>query len=345
MCPAPLTGAASMGLMETYRMIRIAKEVHSPVASELAGDSGEGEVNDAIEQVIAERGQGLAVRRYAAIRVPQGSNSSGKFEIDTLLVSPFGIVGIEVKNWGGRLDIGDDGVWQQVSSRGVLKQHTDPLVLIREKMQAVARYLEARDVPLPEELFSSLVVLVNPRLRIGSGIAQLGDVVHFGDLKKTLSPMVNPNGVGMLAKLGMFLGLLPKTAPRITNGANVIDALDELPTWDRVLLHGGRVLKGDVARPGVPLANGDHLTRKQARSMRMAIPRSWVSGWVALPTVTWTDYENKKHKETLMGRSSIRIKLAGQSSEEDISVLSVMSIDFGYRDHSYFKTGRLSPHR
>src|SRR5262245_19287949 len=101
-----------MSLWTTFRTIRAASRRHPPDA---AGEEGERLALDVVQQLV--RSRQAACRLYPSLRVPR-QDAPGKYEIDLLVATPHGLLGLEVKNWGGTVEEGDNGRWEQVPSRG-----------------------------------------------------------------------------------------------------------------------------------------------------------------------------------------------------------------------------------
>ena len=79
-----------MGIGERIRTIREARRVHHPEVAVVAGDEGERLALGRVQAVA--RTAGPLCRIYPALRVPR-SGERGKYEIDLLAVSPYGLVG------------------------------------------------------------------------------------------------------------------------------------------------------------------------------------------------------------------------------------------------------------
>src|SRR6266511_3653401 len=191
-----------MGLWDTMRTIRAARQVHLPDAAVTAGDAGERAALDEVQRLA--RSRGAACRWYPALRVPR-SGEKGKHEIDLLIASPHGLIGLEVKHWGGGVEAAGNGEWHQVSSQGEWRRHDDPAALVAAKVAAVRDYLAAHGVAVPAAALASAVVLTNPGLALGTGIAGRADVVRLPELAGLLVPRLGPPR-GFWAALGRLVG-------------------------------------------------------------------------------------------------------------------------------------------
>jgi hypothetical protein len=324
-----------MGFLDRYRIIREARKIHLPESTDVAGDEGERAALEVADKLIRKRGRHLPCRCYPSLRVPRPGDR-GKYEIDLLVASPFGLVGLEVKNWGGEVEVGRPGHWEQISSRGEHRDYDDPLALVQEKIHAVQAYLAAQGVPLPANTTTATVVLTNFRLTLGPQLSKLPGVIRLVMLEEMLTPWVNPNAPGFWAALARKLALARTTSPVFADFAAVTNVLDRLPTWDLIGLYGGKVLKGDVTGPGITLAAGNHLSRRDAQMLQLHVPRSWLLGWFATPSVSWNDAGGAGHWERLQMGTTLGMKMAGQSIEVQVPIEHVLAVRFGWRDHSYY---------
>jgi hypothetical protein len=326
-----------MGLLDTYRTIREARKRHPPEPTHAAGDEGERAALEVADRLVRQRARGLPCRLYPAMRVPR-PGGGGKYEIDLLVATPFGLAGLEVKHWGGEVELGRPGKWEQVSSVGEPRRYEDPLALVQDKVRAVEAYLASLGVQVPANSTTALVVLTNSRLALGPQLSKMPGVVRLPLLEELLTPWVNPNSPGFWAGLARRLGLARATAPVFPDLGAVTRILDKLPTWDLVGLYGGKVLKGDVSGAGVALASGRRLTRGETQAVNFHLPRNWLLGWFGTPSVSWTAANGAQRSERLQVGTTVAIKAAGQPVEVQVPVEHIMGIRFGWRDHTYYES-------
>lgn len=324
-----------MSLLAKYRAIRSARQVHPPDPADESGDAGEAQVLAEVQAFAA--GLRPPIRCYHSLRVPR-TDEKGKYEIDLFALSPFGLLALEVKNWGGQVDAHGDGPWARVNSRGVLQTPVeDPIRLVEAKAAAVAAYLTANGVAVPPNALDHALVLNNPRLRIGPQIERRPHLFRRIGLRPLLRQRLYPNRPGLGPMLRRLIGLEKATPPVLPNFAEVVRVLDRLPTWDAIALHGGRLLKGDIAGMGVQLASGKLLTRRDARGLRFRIPRSWIFGWFFSPAVSWTDKAGARRRERLAPGQVLTIRLAGRKEEAPAPIEQIETVAFGWEDDSYYR--------
>jgi hypothetical protein len=326
-----------MSLWDTFRTIRAASQWHLPDAADTAGDEGERLALDVVQQLA--RARQAACRLYPSLRVPR-HDAPGKYEIDLLVATPHGLLGLEVKHWGGTVEDQGNGRWQQVSSRGEARDHDDPLAAVAAKMTALAAYLAANGVSAPGQALTSAVVLTNPRLVLGPQLVGHPHLVRLAALRSLVTPLLPATRTGFWAALQRLLGLDKTPAPVLPRFAEVTHVLDRLPTWDLVYLHGGRVHKGDIVGPALALASGKTLGRTDAVALQVHMPRSWWLGWFTTPAVSWADAAGVRQREAVKLGQTIAVRLAGRGEEVHVPVEHVERIHFGWRDESYYRAAK-----
>lgn len=145
-----------MGFWKTREQIRESQRVHTQERADNAGDAGEQDVKNVVDRIITHCESGLGVRTFGSLRVPQLGSKQKKYEIDLLVAGPYGLIGIEAKNWGGRLDVGHGGKWERVTSVGESLVQESPVALNEQKMRSVEAYLAAKGVVVPPGSTSSI---------------------------------------------------------------------------------------------------------------------------------------------------------------------------------------------
>ncbi len=320
-----------MWLTDRYRLISTAAERHLPEAADTAGDSGE----VAALAALREEQRGRAGRLYGSLRVPR-HEAQGKYEFDVVVVTPHLLYGIEVKHWGGSLAPGPRGKWRQMSSQGESRDHEDPTLLIAAKLEAMAHYLKRQKIPFDRRALRSLVVLTNPRLALDHRLEQQTDVVRLTGLQQLVGNSLWPDSAGWIPTLLRRLRLARSTPPAFEAYSGLVAALDRLPTWDRVLLHGGQTLKGDLVRPEIALTQGRPIHRRQAARIVVHMPRNMLLGWFQTPRITWFDRSGGRSTAPVRSDQQLVLKLAGQSATRHIPLAHVREIEFGWQDESYY---------
>lgn len=188
-------------------------------------------------------------------RVPRDVTAAamGRYEADLIVITPRRIVNLEVKNWSGRLRVQGDR-WVQLQRNGNEVVHDNLLAYNRDKLWAIHRYLFHCGVPLAPERFHQAVVFANDALDLDPAIAQHPAVLRMDSLASVLG-----NGTSAARQLAAKVlqwvaqadvaSTLTEALLQVISPAQVkaaADAIGALRTWDRLTLHGGRVMQGDV---------------------------------------------------------------------------------------------------
>jgi hypothetical protein len=194
---------------------------------------------------------------FGGKRVPRriGDPKGGRYEIDLIVITPRRLHVIEVKNWSGVLSLDGDS-WVHDRHCGERKVFPDLVDYNHVKSIALQRYLESCGIEVPVERVVQTVVFANPRLRMDSRIALNPNVVTADMLEDYLycqrGPSLGAYAVSALIQLcaeadeasklsdGLFDIMSPGTVSRVRA------AVDELQTWDRLQLLGGREVIGDL---------------------------------------------------------------------------------------------------
>ncbi|MBI1830502.1 MAG: S1 RNA-binding domain-containing protein [Planctomycetes bacterium] len=327
-----------MWFSDRLELIRTARTLHEPLAGDVAGDEGELAALTSVQDWVGSQARDCRV--YPSLRVPR-QDKKGKFEIDLLLLGPNGLLGLEIKHWGGRVELGRPGQWHQVSSVGAQVDHDDPLDLLGKKMDAVRTYVqEVNKVSIAHQAIHRRVVFTNPKVILGPNLSKHPDVVALPTLPSMLTPLLHPNPSGWWASFKRLLGIEATQPHAIGDPGDVSRVLDRLPTWDRITLYGGRILKGDLVRPEIQLVGSQALRRRDASVIRFSIPRSYLFGFFYSPTVSWTDSTGAARSEYLQLPQELSIRLAGQSDVERVRGEHITEIALGWRDETYYDAPR-----
>jgi hypothetical protein len=308
-------------LAQKMKWLRKAQTRFPVIASDQAGILGE-QLALAQLQAICRKLNGKATV-FQSLRVPK-AQGSGKYEIDLLLVSEVGILAIEVKHWGGSLSR-QKGKWLQ--ERGSeQKTLVDPVPLNAEKVESLRHWLLRRNIAVPPKAMHSIVLMTNSQVRLGKELKSCDEVVELVDLMATA-----------LLKCGQARRRFWQKKPAQAYGFHeLIDALGELPTWDRLQLHGGQVILGDLEYMAVPDVQASALQRKYIRHARAVIFRRLFPGLFLKARLRITDWSGKRKVFPLHPEAKLVFRPAGQNGKEEISWLHVESLRLGWKDQSYY---------
>lgn len=194
---------------------------------------------------------------FGGKRVPQrvGARQGGRFEIDLIVITPRRLHVIEVKNWSGRLSL-EGQAWVHERCCDERKVFSNLAIYNQGKADALQRYLASQGAEVPAERMVQTVVFTNRRLQMDRWIEEHPGVVTARQFERYLRLQ---RGTSRLAYALSALiqacaeadesrkladGLFDVMPPRMVE--QVKEAVGRLPTWDRLRLHGGRELIGDL---------------------------------------------------------------------------------------------------
>lgn len=304
--------------MERKALIQAANHIHSENEAIAAGRKAELQVGDYLLSTL--QGPLRQVQIWHDIRIPR-PDDSGRYEIDFLLASPYGILVLEVKNFGGSLSVeAGSGRWLQTTSTQQRKVHEDPLALTAKKLEALRRYLESQGLSCRPQSLQLRVVQANPRLVMSRELASKSQICRLEDLADSYYTLL-PTKAGLLG-----IGRSPKAFPRM--GA-LVKALNALPSWDEIELHGGKILRGDLYR-----SYGSILpSREDTQFIRLLVPRHPIWGrlhpCLALYTRRLGGFLPLPWIRILRGQERLRFQAAGSADSTEIPSYSVRAIRFG----------------
>lgn len=309
-------------LAEKIKWLRKAQIRFPMIASDQAGSLGEQLAVTELDSVLKKLNGKAEI--YQSIRVPK-AQGSGKFEIDLLLVSEVGILAIEVKHWGGRLSR-QKGKWLQERGQEQ-KVLVDPVPLNAEKVASLRHWLKLKNMDIPAAAIHSLVLLTNVQANLDKSLKTCDEVVELKNLM-----------AAALSKCGQTKRFFWQQKPaRVFHFETLISVLDELPTWDRIELHGGRVVFGDLEYISVPDVKASALQRKYIRKVRVLIWRKMLPGLFFKAKLRVTDWSGKRTVYPLHPEAKLVFRPAGQNEKEEIAWMHVETLQLGWKDQSYYK--------
>ncbi len=308
-------------LAQKLKWLRKAQKKFPMIASDQAGTRGEQLALAELKTILKKLNGKASV--FQSLRVPK-SQGTGKYEIDLLLVSEVGILAIEVKHWGGRLSQ-QRGKWLQERGQEQ-KVLVDPVPLNADKVDALRLWLGRRKIKVPAKSMHSIVLLTNDQVTLGTDLKACDDVVELTNLMATA-----------LLKCGQAKRWFWQKKPdRDFDFQALMAALEELPTWDRLELHGGQVILGDLEYMAVPEVKASALQRKYIRQARALIYRRILPGLFFKARLHVTDWSGKRNVYPLHPDARLVFRPAGQNVKEEISWLHVESLQLGWKDQSYY---------
>lgn len=310
---------------EKISSLRKSQKVFPPVESDQAGNQGEQVAFENLKYL--QKQLNCHSQIFRSLRVPK-QKGVGKYEIDLLLVSQKAILVIEVKNWSGHL-ARRNTTWVQ-ERRGEAKILPDPLQLNREKQQALAAWLSSRGIDVADHCIHSIVLLTHPKVTLDAELKKQPDLATLISLAVTTQIKCGLPKSKFLTKKPSFGYDYKK----------VIAALGQLPTWDCIRLHGGRLVFGDLENIVIPGVKATDLQRKKVRGMAVQITRRLFPGLFLPARIQVRDWAGSGTSYPLHPKSRIIVRLAGQNEIQEFSCLHVESLRLGWKDDSYYRSAR-----
>lgn len=186
-----------------------------------------------------------------------------KNEIDLIVVSDKKLYVLECKNWSGRLTKRGDK-WIQIKNRKNKQyseiEHDDVVLKNNEKLKALLRYLNSKGLDVKFSDCAQKTILMNKNLAIDSEEIYNSNAVippdkldtYLGKQKNSLAPHQR-----FFASIINII-LDEESSGKVIDGLfkrigghqhkQLIHEINTLPTWDKVVLYGTKVLSGDVIK-------------------------------------------------------------------------------------------------
>jgi len=260
---------------------------------------------------------------FRSLRVPKGKGN-GKYEIDLLLVSQAGVLVIEVKHWGGKIAV-EKGGWIQIRGQEV-KSLPDPVKLNQEKLLALRQWLRKHQIEVPDACIQSIVFFTNPKISINRDLKKKPGIVTSENLLQTvLDTCSQPKR-----------SLWQRRPTAQFSYSTLIARLEQLPTWDRVQLYGGRVVHGDLDYIVLPSIKGSVVSRKNVRFANILMSRRAFPGLFLPSKVLVKNWDGRMTFLPLLPGAKLVFRAAGQLERQEIALQNVESLQLGWKDDSYY---------
>ncbi len=244
-----------------------------------------------LRQLVATHFNHKGAHLFAGRRVPCPRRGMRR-EIDLIVLTPRMISLIEVKNWSGEL-LDRGPVWLHVRRGGDELRHPNLIDDNREKRNTFLDYLRQHGLA-PGRDFAARhvvpkVVFMNPNLTLSPSIRAHPDVITRDKLATFLDRQPSAGLAQRVFSSLVEFCLGAEAAHGLTGCldagrfAALVKCVEEIRTWDRLRLLGGKVLTGDLYRLHV---GGRPLPREQV-GPRGSIPVAWSRGrWGLVKALT-----------------------------------------------------------
>ncbi|WP_372526613.1 nuclease-related domain-containing protein [Piscinibacter sp.] len=277
---------------------------------------------------------------FGGKRVPRAPGQrAGRYEIDLIVITPRRLHVIEVKNWSGRLSL-DGAQWVHERSNGERLVHPNLATYNQAKAQTLSRYLVSHGTAVPSPRIAQTVVFTNQRLQTDRAIEEHPNIVTAQQLERYIRQQ---RGASRWAYAFSALiqacadadnackladGLFDLMPPLMVDGARA--AIAELRTWDRLQLHGGRELIGDL----LWIHNRDGRLAAEAFASATAYTLRWRRGMLGiLPLMGWGSFGHMHDRQTgwrpVAVNDCVYFHEAGQAQPAVIALRAVDRIEIG----------------
>lgn len=231
-------------LQEYYSLLQT--PVYLEDAATEAGRKAEQSLRQMVENHVSYQG----AHTFIGKRVPSPKGS--RKEIDLLVVSARTLHVLEVKNWSGELRL-EKAKWVQIKRNGERVECPDLVSYNSEKSELLRQHLAAEGIQLPARFLSQKVVFMNANLQVEKAIAAVADVITPDKLKSYLDAQKRQNTAEKLLFPIIKYCLSSEEAENRGGLAadkldKLVSVIDRLGSWDRLFLHGGKVLTGDLLK-------------------------------------------------------------------------------------------------
>ena len=220
-------------IAELKKTSKIAAEEFIPCPKIEAGDEGELIIRKLLRRELSSW-RNCAI--YHGPRIPHPSGK-GKMEIDFIIATRFRIFVVEVKNFSGSLVLASNNKdWKQ-TKEGKSAYHSDPVEIIEAKGRAVKRFLEEKGIPCSMGDIKTALVLTHNKVVISGALAKNEKIFFSEDFAESMSKFRKKHSGSLLGKNAL---------QPLYKMSQLKKALDTLPTWDTLILHGGKKIRGDI---------------------------------------------------------------------------------------------------
>jgi len=215
-----------------------------------------------------------------------------KFEVDLIVLTKKRLHFLEVKNWSGEL-LESGGNWVQIRRSGDHIEHPNLTTYNSQKQRAVVEHLRSHGVELDSTYFSQKVIFMNQNLHMSPGIASNPDVVPWNRLNDYLSTQRGTSGASYAERLvhsvialcldseksSLVLDSVFHAMPK-SDFDKARKIFSSLETWDKAVLHGGKVLAGDCLKLSTKTSTVDLKSLPSGIRCKISWTRSKVIGFM-----------------------------------------------------------------
>jgi Nuclease-related domain len=333
---------------------QISKTNIQPVKEEGGIQAGR-DAEDLLRKIVNENYSFKGCHSFAAKRIPDPRHQRRR-EIDLIVVTAKRLYVIECKNWTGKLSIAIDGdSWIQERVNGRVKEHEDVLSLNTMKMNLLVEHLRQQGIKIQPHQVCQKLIFMNPKLKIASlKIARNANVITPERLETYLSQQDNQlktheqlfsSVIGLLLDEELKGKVLDGLAIERVGGEHhdrMIQEIAKLATWDKIFLHGTKILSGDLMDRSIPNLFSDasdprQLPLDRAKEIRIRLMKSrwWglLKAFFKIGRPIGLDFYDPQGKLVIRASGNpcgiICIREAGSSQPTDINLCQIDRIVSG----------------
>ena len=331
---------------------QISKTNLQPVEEEGGIQAGR-DAEDLLRKIVNENYSFKGCYSFAAKRIPDPQYRRRR-EIDLIVVTAKRLYVIECKNWTGKLSIDGDR-WIQHRVNGGVKEHEDVLSLNTLKMNLLVKHLQQQGINVQPHQVCQKLIFMNPKLKIASlKVARNVDVITPDRLETYLSQQDNQlktheklfsSVIGLLLDEEFKGKVLDGLAIERVGGEHhdrMIQEIGKLATWDKIFLHGTKILSGDLMDRSIPnlfsaASDPRQLPLDRAKEIRIGLIKSkwWglLKAFFKIGRPIGLDFYDPQGKLVVRASGNplgtIRIREAGSLEPTDVNLCQIDRIVSG----------------
>lgn len=307
-----------MRFLERLRQVAQNRQRFENAPDTHAGEDAELQLLQSIEGCIEAVGGEGYWRVWRGVRVP--AKKGRQTEIDFVVSTHAQVFLIELKNWSGQLELDGDTLVQIRRYEGGIVRHGDLMRKMDQREVALRAWVEQTMRTAPP--IERRILFYNPRLQMSGDVRS-----YFGGAVASASEWLQE-----------LSELRRSSTPVSDEMARFHKAMDQLGSWDRLELHGGKQLVGDILDEGKAIEFSTGLRtrlsdRKRFFGLDFEAPRSYFMAVLGLSRPYRVRAQLRGGGtlvETLPADAAIKFHPAGQPSPEWVPVRHIRHLRFGY---------------
>lgn len=334
-CNSSVNQQADVKLLTQWHQLAKTPFFHE-LAEIRAGEQAENWLQDLVEKHINYKG----AHTFAGKRVST-SRSKMRREIDLIVATPSKLHIIEVKNWSGAL-FAQGQQWIHRKRDGQQKVYPNLVSYNNEKKELLLAFLKENNIDLPAQWVSQKLIFLNKNIQLDQQLAYNPDIITLAKLQGYLAQQKRASvGQSFVCSVIEYC-LSQENSALVVDGLfgrmtkekfnDIVRLLDSVPTWDKLVLNGTRVLKGDL----LGLQIGSKYLKRHDIAREVEIPVIWTRnrllgllkvvlkrpslGWLRLP---------KQKPLALSTKDYAYFHIVGQQSPKAIPLMHLEQLVVG----------------